>query len=403
MGSIQILLISIVFLYKYALSLPFYDFIQQQDPPRHNNNFELPIFDPTRESFFDYARRRTAELKSKNKDLFEKAVNLCPYSIRSDEINEENTAKRFPRSFYNLEKKMCIVGSYNFENNYGLTSDRLFLFDPYTIGLISSSDSSLRLYNFNLYHKSLNQIRIKYFRNEVPTDACADKNKNIYVVFPDQNKIAKYTVNQSFTSRYSSRQNKTQTIIREVASDRDFEFRPSAISCNDDHIYVSENPKNQIRIYDKFLKLVRIIYLNGVIVSNHRGLAINQNVRVLMDGSDSLALFNPSLSSSNSNNKKYSLSAEKNRVTVCHFYKNMECLEDVHVAIESKSKSFIYTADSCNNEIKQFLYIKDEKISLVNRFAISGRPISVVTNQLGYIFVLTDLPRKIYILDPREC
>ncbi|RNA09637.1 hypothetical protein BpHYR1_035420 [Brachionus plicatilis] len=361
---------------------------------------DTSIFGNTHESFFEFAERRVADLKKKNKKLFENAVKMCPYSTKTDETDELN---RYSRSLFSVEKKSCTVGSFGFHNNYGLTADRLFLVDPFTIGLISKSDSTLKLFNFNLYHKSLNHIRTKYFRSEVPADACADRNKHIFIVFPDQNKIAKYELNHSFISRYSSRRNKSQILFREVSSNRDLDFRPSTIACYDDHIYVSENPKNQVRIYDNYLRLVRIIYLNGVIVSNHRRLSLNQNVRVFMDGSDGLALFNPSLSNTITSHKKYSLFGERNRVNVCHFYTDMDCLEDVHVAAQSRTTSNIYTADSCSNEVKQFLFNNGEKIDLVNRYSINGRPISVVTNQLDYIFVLTERPRKIYILDPREC
>lgn len=211
-----------------------------------------------------------------------------------------------------------------------------------------------------------------------------------------------------------------------MLSVRDADFMPSAIACHDDLIYVTERPKNQIRIYDKLLRLLRKIYLNGIVVSNHHALAVNQNVRVLIDGLDSLALFNPTINANPSTNtnqnpsnsiltstvpisksshrKKFNLVPENNRVNVCHFYKSMNCLEDVHVTYESKTKSYIYAVDSCSNEVKQFLYSKDERITLSNRFTFrNGKPISVTTSPLGYIFVLTDLPRKIYILDPKEC
>lgn len=407
------LILTLIILNKYSSCSSFFDFMNKHSASfeqlhltnndhqiAEKNPVDTSVFGNTDESFFEFAERRTADLKKKNIILFENAVNMCPYSAKVDN-NEES--KRFLRSILNVEKKSCTVGSFSFHNKYGLVADRLFLVDPFTIGLISKSDSTLKLFNFNLYHKSLNHIRTKYFRNEMPADACADRSKHIFIVFPDQNKIAKYELNHSFISKYSSRRNKSQIIFREISSNRDFDFRPSTIACYDDHVYVSENPKNQVRIYDNYLRLVRIIYLNGVIVSNHRRLSLNQNVRVFMDGSDGLALFNPSLSNPITNHKKYSLFGERNRVNVCHFYTNMNCLEDVHVAAQSRTTSNIYTADSCNNEIKQFLFSNGEKIDLVNRFSIDGRPISVVTNQLDYIFVLTERPRKIFILDPREC
>jgi len=72
----------------------------------------------------------------------------------------------------------------------GKTSDRLFQFDAKTLGLVSSSDASLRLFDFNATHGVLQSMRVKYFKSERPYDACADPtNGNVYVVFPDENKI----------------------------------------------------------------------------------------------------------------------------------------------------------------------------------------------------------------------
>ena len=215
-------------------------------------------------------------------------------------------------------------------------------------------------------------------------------------------------------------------VMKEIMSIKDADFSPSTIACNEDYLYVGERPKNVIRVYDRLLRLIRVISLNGLVVSSHRALAVGQNVGVLMDGSDGLALFNSPNSSSFSGNPlltgggRKSAVSESSRVNpkvnVCHFYSSPGCLEDVKVVAESRSKSSVLVADSCANDIKEFSYEKggesnrsgtqqqQPRISLTRRFGIeSGVPISVVSNQLGVLFVLTDLPQKIYILDQKKC
>lgn len=174
------------------------------------NDFDPTIYGNTDESFFEFANRRVFELQNMNRNLFDKAINSCPsaplnlntessYEASMDNdnslINPLSNSHKYLRT--DINDSECIVGSYSFENFYGRTSDRLFLYDPFTIGLVSSTDGTLRLYSFNIFHRTLSHLRTKYFRNENPYDACTDKYKNIYIVFPDQYKIAKYVVNQT--------------------------------------------------------------------------------------------------------------------------------------------------------------------------------------------------------------
>lgn len=394
--------------------------INNEDEESHNNNDEQEselgddsVFGNTGESFFDFANRRVNEIKNQNRLQFDKSINNCVYSPKSqltkrylsDSFNGNETTK-IPAN----TNKRCILGSFSLPDVLGKTSDRLFMHDPVTLGLISSADSTLRLFGFNMATRTLNHLRTKHFHNEVPVDACSDKFKNIYVVFPDQNKIAKYHVYQAFINQKSSlhgKTNKTRIGIKETISIKDADFFPSAIACHDDLIYVSERPKNQIRVYDKQLRVVRFIYLNGVVVSSHHALAVNQNVRVTLDGQDAISLFNPNNVVQNEKfdiKKKYSLIPENNRVNVCHFYKKINCLNDIHVLAESKSKSFIYLVDSCDSNLLEFVYNKDEKINITRRIHLPvGTPISVTANQFGYLFALTDSPRKIYMIDIKEC
>lgn len=339
----------------------------------------------------------------------------------------------------------CTLASLTFETLHDRTSDKLFLLDTYTVGLLSSSEFSLRLYQLNVYQRSLTLLRTKYFRGgDVPTDACGDKFKHIYVVFPDTNKIVKYALNSSsplvnslrLTNRSASSSSSSlnSLVIRELVSIRDPDFSPSTIACHDDLVYVGERANKHLRVYDRLLRLVRIIHLQGLVVSSHVAIAVNQNVRVLMDGSDSLAVFQPIQqppldhhskihhhNHQQNHRKKFSLRPESNKASVCHFYTNMECLEDVSVAIEStetsentseqtttETSSSIFTADSCSGEIRKFVFERGHKVSESARFQLDasagdGTPISVVANQLGHVFVLTDLPRRLIVLDQREC
>lgn len=166
----------------------------------------------------------------------------------------------------NLNNEECVLASVTFDTMPmpDKTSDKLFMLDTYTVGILSSFDSSLRLYNLNVYARTFSLVRAKHFRGlDVPYDACADKFKHIYIVFPDVNKIAKYALNStSSSSSSSSRSNRTQQmLIRELISVRDADFSPSTIACHDDLIYVGERIKNHIRVYDRLLRLVRIISL----------------------------------------------------------------------------------------------------------------------------------------------
>lgn len=395
------------------------NFDDRNSAPSDDSGFDPSIFGNTDESFFEFANRRVNELKNQNKQLYDKSIASCQYSPKTfldtyslvsrrdlGEITLENDY-RIAEDKSSM-RQSCQIAEFSLNDLNGKTSDRIFIYDPLTIGLVSSSDSTLRFYTLNILHKTFTLVRTKYFKNEVPFDACSDKYKNIYVVFPDQNKIGKYQVNQTFVVFRNSQNtrftNKSRIGIKETISVKDIDFRPSAIACHDDIVYVSEKGKNQIRVYDKLLRLVRIISLNGMVSSPYHALAVNQNVRVLLDGMDGVALFNPHNHVKSLFKKKFQISHENNNINVCHFYSDVNCLEDVHVSAESHSKSNVFVADSCSNEIKQFTFSKDERIKLSAQFSVpNGRPISMVTLPVGYIIVLTDSPRKLYVLNPREC
>ena len=146
-----------------------------------NETFDPSVFDTDGgESFFDFANRRVMEMQNQNKQQFEKAISEC------------SVAMTISNSHHQVEEEKCSVGSLTIDNMFTRTADRLFLYDANTIGLISSQEASLKFLSFNAHQKTLTHLRTKYFRNEIPHDACVDKSRAIYVVFPDQNKIAKY-------------------------------------------------------------------------------------------------------------------------------------------------------------------------------------------------------------------
>lgn len=369
-------------------------------------NVDASVYGNTDESFFDFANRRVSEMNAVNEQLFDKSINSCPYTPLDHDLKRAEHHEAY--SHDNTNRK-CLSGSLLLSNLRGKTADRIFLVDDLTLGVISSADSSVSFFSIQMPEMSVVPLRTKVFRNQVPFDACADSMRNVFVVFPEQNKISKFSINQTTLnfktlSIENNFKNKTNFILREIYSIRDADFKPSSISCNDDLVYVSERAKNQIRVYDTLLRLVRIINLNGVIVSTHSALSVDQNVRVFADGLDGVALFNPRNNNKIANRKKTNTMSEISRVNICHFYKNMNCIEDIDVYTEEKFKSSIYIVDSCDNDVKQFFYSREEKIQLANRFRINyGKPISAVRNSFGYLVVLTNSPTKIDILDIKEC
>jgi hypothetical protein len=162
---------------------------------------DTSVFGNTYETFFEFANRRTFEIESRNKDLYEKSMQACIYTPYENESEQQGEHFHQQQQFDDGERKQestnpqCLVSVLNMAEHHsggGKMSDRLFQFDGKTLGLVSSSDSSLRLFDFNTTHGVLQSVRVKYFKSERPFDACADTvNSNIYIVFPDENKIGK--------------------------------------------------------------------------------------------------------------------------------------------------------------------------------------------------------------------
>jgi hypothetical protein len=280
------------------------------------------------------------------------------------------------------------------------------------------------------------------------------KKQKTHTKFIRKSITGKYHVSQGvviFKSMHNTRShiNRTRVAIKELVSIKDIDFNPTSIACHDSHIYVSQKHENQVRVYDRNLRLSRIISLSGVVTSPHHALAVNENARVLLDGMDSVGLFETTPqhrelhSQKNSGlNRKYNLmnqeesaaaaaasqsSSPITKTNVCHFYTNRNCLEDIHLeqSIHSNSnsssgnnneansyKTNIFVADSCDSDIKVFAFARDERMQLLKRFRIpSGKPVSMVTlstsssssTNTEHLLVLTHSPRKIYVFDMKSC
>ena len=159
------------------------------------------------------------------------------------------------------------------------------------------------------------------------------------------------------------------------------EYNPSSISCYDDHIYLSERPSNIIRVYDHNLNLVKKIEINGVVISAHRAIDVNQVARIFADDSSGVAFFNQIENS------------DDNSANACHFYHQKNCVEDITLKVENKSRTLVYIANGCSNEVKQFEYTNNGNLNFVNSYNTNGKPVSVLATDHGYVFILTKIDK----------
>ena len=102
----------------------------------------------------------------------------------------------------------------------GITSDRLFLVNPYTIGFINSGFRLLNIYNVNPRTYKLKLLSSNHFHASIPFDGCSFDFESIFVIFPDQNKITRYRIETN------------SFMLKTSLSVSDINFAPSAISCN---------------------------------------------------------------------------------------------------------------------------------------------------------------------------
>ena len=98
------------------------------------------IYGNTDESFFDFANRRVNELKTMSENLFDKSLSSCPYTPL--DLNEH--------SHHSLLNNKCLVSSLSLNSLHGKSADRMFLIDELTVGVVSSSDSSVSFYSINM-------------------------------------------------------------------------------------------------------------------------------------------------------------------------------------------------------------------------------------------------------------
>ena len=229
----------------------------------------------------------------------------------SSNTNKTVTTSSFPPS--SSSSSECLLYTLTLPDQGGKTSDRLFSFDANTIGLVSSTEASLRFLDITPDSGHLQTVRVKHFRGgaERPFDACTDPaSAHIYVVFPDENKLAKYHVHQGLVALKSMHHtralNRTRIALKELVSVKDVDFSPTSVACGTDHfVYVSQKFDNQVRVYDRNLRLTRIIALSGVVTSPHHALAVNEHARVLLDGLDSVALFHDTSKASSAHSQAW--------------------------------------------------------------------------------------------------
>lgn len=321
--------------------------------------------DTIHDSFYRFALQKNLESKEKNEKLFDKSINKCPYAPI------KNETKVMIKTVKPLLKTVPL-------SPYSGT--KLFLIDDLTVGLLSSTDMSISFYRINLSDLSMTLLVTNYFYNLIPFDACADKSKNVFVIFPGDNKLVKYYVKNK----------KTSISFKEVRSIVEPNFSPSAISCTFNLVYASQRANNIVRVYDKRLNLVDQIEMLGVVLSVHSSLSIDPFVKVFVDGLDAVGLFDMDTFGTGSFN-------------TCHFYKNMMCIESVYVysnVLEEPFSASIFVADSCDKDVKHFLFNRKERISLKQIFKFDlGSPVSTVRNSLNHLVALTNYPSHLSVVN----
>lgn len=304
---------------------------------------------------------KTLELKKTNEALFNQAINACKYAplfmtSHSNEMNEDIEANCYG-STIELD-----LGMYY--------ANRIFLVDDLTLGVISSSGLTISIYRIATPELSLELLSTKYFnRYHVPYDACADLSKNIFVL--SQEKLTKYKLNEN------SALVKAKTIF----------IQSSSIACHANQVYVNDRLNNRIRVYSgDDLEQVETLDAKGVIFSMNHALGVDSNVKAFVDGLDSVAVLDE-------------------HSQACHFYKSLMCIEDLRVMSESSNVSSIFVVDSCERDIKQFIYTPNKRLYLENKFTIGQNfsLVSMVKNGFNYLIVLANYPSKINILDLNRC
>jgi hypothetical protein len=105
---------------------------------------------------------------------------------------------------------------------WAITTDRLFLIDPLTIGHINKGRMEISIFSVDPTNNLMTLIYKKHFFINVPFDACSHESNQIFVVFPDQNKIVKYKMYREQNFK----------IMLEENFILDDSFAPQTISCS---------------------------------------------------------------------------------------------------------------------------------------------------------------------------
>ncbi len=131
----------------------------------------------------------------------------------------------------------------------------------------------------------------------------------------------------------------------------------------------------------------------------HKSIAVKNRVKVVVDGLDGIALFNE-------DSVKFK---NKQPDKICHFYVNINCVEEVNVYAEKYNTSLIYGVDSCKNEVIEFLYQSNLKnitgsVKIQKYFGLStGIVTDSVRSTAGFLAVVSHSPSQINIIDLERC
>lgn len=154
---------------------------------------------------------------------------------------------------------------------------------------------------------------------------------------------------------------------------------------------MTERASKNIRVYNEDLIHLETIKVSNVIQSIHRGLAVAKNMKVVIDGLDAVGLLSEGRAGGDEE--------------VCHFYKNMNCVESVRKYEQDKAHTRVYVTDSCENQVKEFAYNSAQAtIEPMRSFKVeSGVAIDAVRSPAGFVAVLTHSPTKIDVLSLNGC
>jgi len=269
---------------------------------------------------------------------------LSEIEISNNFSKSVSKCKISPSSTNELKPKMTRDHKWKYRMDKRDSYSHLFSISETKFGLVS--ESTIRVYSYpqkNSKSENINLIGTITFKDKVILDVSADKMRNIYILFSVENKIVKYYFDEQNPSKFLK-----------VRSLYENDFKPAAFSCTNQLIYMSSKENSQIRLYDHSFNSVDY---------------------------DAVGLF-------------------ENDGETCHFYSNLNCIEDIDVQTENNTTSSIYVVDSCEKNVKQFVYSKNQKIVLKKVFSIlEGVPVSSIKSEQNTLIVLTRKPSQLIIFN----